>query len=888
MKISDLHIENFGGWSGLHLHSLTDGLSVSYSPEGLDTTAIVHFVRAMLYGFDDKYRQSLAPIPGAGWGGSIGVNVGHARETIRRHDDGTVYGRFNVDGANGTVSIGHPRHLLGDVSLTTYSHAFAFDFQHRPSIEGLVASVVQYEEVVQDAELSQRTVQLRSTLSRQRERLAQLPQVETPLATLKLQRDALKAEIESLRESFERDRTNWRVREEELDQQIDRCRKQLGELRIRLQDNEYAIESRIATCREAAKRALAEKRETLAQLDGQLTKWTSVLTEMQQQRDRLQSEVSSRAAKTAMHAAATADPLDHLGSLEAKIKDLATLVNGLTHQEEIDDESWSHLRNTVIPSLNSMRDDVFGLCRALSRGHVSIHHNECVQHLNQLTRCQSELRITVENMTGRRKLLLSELAQLNRQVSSIGSGYEDWRRYVDVDANLLGDVGPRSYERSVVDMELHRLLSQRNDCEREINTVTAKLANLEDQRGCLPDWRNSDLQNQRLSEKQLELDRTFQMIRDGRERIEVANRIAAIELELRNVELSCRQESIFEGASGLVRHLTRGQCQSVALRSPGSLAVRNGDGVWTDYHHLDEATRDQVYLSLALAVASAIARGGTHLPVVLSDVCLRCNHDWVEATVEVLQQFALNGHQVILFTGQPSLVDSFRTRNIPVNELPPSSARQYTQHDYLSRSGLDTHHGAQPRAGTEFQHSTRERVSIPTTNGNGSRLAHWTNGREKTHQSNSDSARYYLHESNPVDDAPSIDAQAAHHLRSVGVHRVGDLLRVVPTDLSTRLAHVGITSQKLRQWQAEALLVCRVPNLHLYDARILVACGVTDPEILRMTRPAELHERVTLLAKKADGQALLDSGSKYEIERLAKWIENSARHELPVASKSAA
>jgi len=886
VKISDLHIERFGGWSGLHLTSLTDGLNVSYSQQGLDTTGIVQFVRSMLYGFDELYRRSLAPIPGASWGGSLGVRVGHARETIRWHDDGTVYGRFNVEQRDGSATMGHPRHLLRDVPLTTYDHAFAFGFQNRPSIEGLLVSAVQRDTSVHDAELSQRISHLRDSLNRQRDRLTQIPVVETPLATLKLRRDQLKSDIDSLHKSFERDRSSWRLREEELDRKIDTSRKRLGELRIRLQDVEYAIESRMVARREAAKRALVEKQETLAELDGQLSRWNSVLLEMQQQRDRLLSDVNSQEAQDVGFGATAREPRQHLGNLEAKIRDVQKLVDSLSRHETFHDEAWRNLRNAVIPSLSSMRDDVYGLCRALGREHTSIHRDECAQHLNQLTRCQSELRTTIENMTQRRKSLLAELSQLNRQLSSVDNGYESWRRFVDVDGNLWSENDPHSYERSVVDVALHGILCQRSECEHDINKVTAELVDLEKQRGCLPNWRSTELQHQRLSEKQLESDRTVQQIRDSRERIEVTSRIATLEAELRSSELAGQQESVFNVASDYLRRLTRGDWQGVEQRARDSLAVLNSDGVWTDYHLLNESTHDQVYLSVALAVISETARKGTQLPVILSDLCLRCSNDWTEATVDVLHQFAANGHQVVVFTGQASVAGLFNARNIAVNELPNSSA-QHIEHEYLPRNELYTNNDSQRHVSSPAQHQRYEQIPYAKS-GNGHSSVHRTSGREPIYESNGDSIRYYLHESNPVDDAPSVDTQAAYHLRSVGVQRVGDLLRVVPTDLATRLAHIGITSQQIRKWQAEALLVCRVPNLHLYDARILVACGVTDPELLRQTRPIELHERVTLLAKSADGQALLDSGSKFEIERLAKWIESSARHHVPVASKAAA
>jgi hypothetical protein len=82
----------------------------------------------------------------------------------------------------------------------------------------------------------------------------------------------------------------------------------------------------------------------------------------------------------------------------------------------------------------------------------------------------------------------------------------------------------------------------------------------------------------------------------------------------------------------------------------------------------------------------------------------------------------------------------------------------------------------------------------------------------------------------------------------------------------------GLTRDTIQHWQALARLICRVPGLQPYDARILVACGVTDPEQLLETSFSELRERVRKLASSADGRAILLSGTELELSRISDWL----------------
>ena len=148
------------------------------------------------------------------------------------------------------------------------------------------------------------------------------------------------------------------------------------------------------------------------------------------------------------------------------------------------------------------------------------------------------------------------------------------------------------------------------------------------------------------------------------------------------------------------------------------------------------------------------------------------------------------------------------------------------------------------------------------------------------------SAEYFLWDSSPIQDAPSIDAATAERFRKIGVLLVRDLLHIDVQDAAQRLRHAGITAGMLERWRAEALLVCRVPRLRPYDARILVACGVSHPDQLARLEADELRRRVESFAATDLGRVMLQSGTHYELARLTDWI-HSARRQRPSRPQAA-
>jgi hypothetical protein len=147
------------------------------------------------------------------------------------------------------------------------------------------------------------------------------------------------------------------------------------------------------------------------------------------------------------------------------------------------------------------------------------------------------------------------------------------------------------------------------------------------------------------------------------------------------------------------------------------------------------------------------------------------------------------------------------------------------------------------------------------------------------------SSPFFLTVDSPIDQAPSVDAVAASRLRRLDVSHINHLMTQDPNRLADALGLANVTAATIRRWQAECRLVCHVPQLRGFDARILVGCGIRDAEQLAGTNPNDLLDRVEAFLATERGQQILLSGTSYELSRITSWIAaaNMDTEQLPLA-----
>jgi hypothetical protein len=132
--------------------------------------------------------------------------------------------------------------------------------------------------------------------------------------------------------------------------------------------------------------------------------------------------------------------------------------------------------------------------------------------------------------------------------------------------------------------------------------------------------------------------------------------------------------------------------------------------------------------------------------------------------------------------------------------------------------------------------------------------------------------KFYLDLESPVVDAPSIGPKMAEKLASVSVETVSDLVSASAESIASQLEVKYVTADTVAEWQKQALMVCRVPNLRGHDAQILVGVGVSTPEELATSDASSLMGKVAKFASSKAGQRVLRGASSPDKAEVVEWI----------------
>ncbi|HOZ27170.1 MAG TPA: DUF4332 domain-containing protein [Hyphomonadaceae bacterium] len=126
-----------------------------------------------------------------------------------------------------------------------------------------------------------------------------------------------------------------------------------------------------------------------------------------------------------------------------------------------------------------------------------------------------------------------------------------------------------------------------------------------------------------------------------------------------------------------------------------------------------------------------------------------------------------------------------------------------------------------------------------------------------------------------VVDAPSIGPKTANRLAIIGVKTVGDLLALAPEDAAARIKASHINAGVIKDWQAQALLACSVPELNGTNAQLLVGAGIYSIDDLAAADVDFLIDAITMHAQSSEGERALRGSALPERARVKAWIESA-------------
>jgi uncharacterized protein YhaN len=272
--------------------------------------------------------------------------------------------------------------------------------------------------------------------------------------------------------------------------------------------------------------------------------------------------------------------------------------------------------------------------------------------VGHLTRSQAELRAQLESLLERRQSL-ARGASPDRRALGQQFGVNSAADKVD---GVDGAAWFAAVDVEQLERRRHELEEERFGLVNQLAALDRKLRDLKAQRATVDRQRASLLSARSIEHVQREL-------------ADVERKLQQSAAEAGGGEIALNANSS-PRASDFIAKLTDGRLVRLELVDRGRSAnVWSRDGSVLALDALSPAERDQVYLSLSLALVSAAGSHSARLPLVLDEPFLRLNSGDVAAMAAVLDDLSRQGQQVLVFTGQTEAVERLTSLGAAVYDL---------------------------------------------------------------------------------------------------------------------------------------------------------------------------------------------------------------------------
>lgn len=652
-------------------------------------------------------------------------------------------------------------------------------------------------------------------------------------------------------------------------------------------------------------------RDQLLSLDAQLARWRNTLTEIRAHRERLESASTDAHLDGQLGEQFTpvnqATPRLALRSLEAQILEARRHFDALVEGVDRYRDNHDSVRHELPQTLRLMQHELHEVCQQLSR-HESLSTTRAMRdQIQQLARCESEMKLAVERLIAERGELLRTIATACQlSVDQVSLAYSESCRcadhpHLDTWLNAVGN-GPLTSVKSTTihpkffdelsDLEHRRqhLIAQLDAAERDRLSTDSRLRHL----GVAP------LANGSYDRVEAELIRELDMVNEDILRLETRDRLRVdlVDVRRRLQHLPHAVENTQSLRGRYLRHLagltgapveraTQELFRDQLLRDASTtnryaydrraLDARYGaQGLDSRYvpvsgqyvaDQMSQATPDSRIarleeVALRLAIADMLSSKGHPIPLVMDETLDGLQGPHLLTAMRYLAGHADVAHQqVVLLTDDQQLaesVKSVRGNVVPlavshaVTTAPAAPARTFVNHDlnrqlaaYANDFESDKWHEPEWTPPTVVRQEVKK--------------------------------RWVLTERSEIHEVPSLGSATASRLKTLGIHRVGDLLDADPDSLADVARLSGVDGDVVRAWQNECRLLCAMPQLRPFDARVMAGAGVRDHRQLNEMEPARLLERVENFLATERGKQIMRSGTPNELSRLTAWVASAKR-----------
>jgi hypothetical protein len=294
--------------------------------------------------------------------------------------------------------------------------------------------------------------------------------------------------------------------------------------------------------------------------------------------------------------------------------------------------------------------------------------------------------------------------------------------------------------------------------------------------------------------------------------------------------------------------------------------------------------RQLVELALRMAILDSAAHRIGRLPLILDDALDGFHGQNLDHIVRVLIEFARDGQQVLLMTSEEEVAERVRVHHGWVSHLQhglvetdhvtlkPRLYREYSHDNHAEYfPAVPAREPSFNLAELNAQLAAAETYPYPAVDYPATRVPLRKDRPTPTER------QYALSIEDPLEAAPGMRSAMGQRLIRHGVRTVGDLIDQEPEYLASVSGMSLERTAVLRRRQAEARLLCQVPRLRVFDARVLAGCGIEDSEVLSQTPPARLLRMVERYLMTPDGQEVMNTADSHELARITSWLASARR-----------
>ncbi len=645
-------------------------------------------------------------------------------------------------------------------------------------------------------------------------------------------------------------------------------------------------------------------RERLLSLDAQLARWRHTLTEIRSHRERLEACATDAQLDGQLGEQFSpvnqATPRLALRSLEAQILEARRHFDALLDGVDRYRNDVEEARHELPQALRLMQRELHEVCQQLSR-HESLTANRAMKdQILQLSRCETEMRQAIERLIAERGELLRTIANAcHMSVDQVSVAYSDscrcadhpqldsWLTAVSAGGHIVPDAHDTARQLRQVD-DLARLEARRTHalasldaCQRDYRETDAKLRRM----GGLPTTYSAPLDRSE-ADMVAELDRIADELRriEGRDRLRVE--LSDVRRRLQNLPRESHDAASLRGRYQFHLSTLIGRNRELNAHAPSW----NGTSHWMPYsahgfahrdehapsgnghtrwdflsgqrvaavvdpsmHDLEQGKGLAQELALRLAIAEVLSNRGHATPILLDQTLDHIGEPERVTAVRHLAQAAEQSKlQIVLMTEEQGVADAVRAARGAIVPIALSKAVNHERQ-------------VQPDVNRELSGFANDFEADKWSDPSPVFAVARTEVKK----------RFRLTERSDIEDVPSIGAVTGARLRAIGLPRVGDLLSADAQWIVDHAHMDGLTVQTVEAWQSEARLLCAMPSLRPFDARVLAGAGIRDHHQLESTEPSQLLARVEQFLVTDRGRQIMRTGRPEELSRITAWISSA-------------